>query len=89
MPVNGFWHPFGRYETSQGKSDAYSVESANADLRLYLARLARKSRCFSRCPYALECALRLFVFCFNSGQRHKQRFSNYPAHVMDFVSPLF
>lgn len=26
---------------------------------------ARKSRCFSRCPYALECVLRLFVFAFN------------------------
>jgi hypothetical protein len=38
-------------------------------------------------PYALECALRLFVFAFNSRQLHKQRFPNYAAHVMDFVSP--
>jgi hypothetical protein len=57
--------------------------------RHYLARLARKSRCFSRCPYALECALRFFVFCFNSRQLHKHRFPNYHTHVMDFVSPLF
>ncbi len=83
------WYHFGRYETSEGKSDTYSVEADNAELRHYLARLARKSRCFSRCPYALECALRLFVFCFNSRQLYKQRFPNYPAHVMDFVSPLF
>ena len=53
------WYHFGRYETSEGKSDTYSVEGDNAELRHYLARLARKSRCFSRCPYALECALRL------------------------------
>ncbi len=53
------WYHFGRHEISKGKSDTYSVEADNAELRHYLARLARKSRCFSRCPYALECALRL------------------------------
>jgi hypothetical protein len=63
------------------------LEAVNAELRHYLARLARKSRCFSRCPYALECALRLFVFCFNSRQLYKQKFPAYSAHVMDFVSP--
>jgi IS1 family transposase len=77
------------YEMRTDKQETYSVEAVNADLRHYLKRLARKSRCFSRCPYALECALRLFVFCFNSRQRYKQRFPNYAAHIMDFVSPLF
>jgi IS1 family transposase len=67
----------------------YSVEADNAELRHYLARLAHKSRCFSRCLYALECALRLFVFAFNNRQLHKQRFPNYAAHVMDFVSPSY
>ena len=83
------WYHFGRYETSVGKADTYSLEADNAELRHYLARLARRSRGFSRCPSALECALRLFVFCFNSRQLYKQRFPNYHAHVMDFVSPLF
>ena len=81
------WYHFGRYEVSEGKSETYSVEGDNAELRHYLARLARKSRCFSRCPYALECALRLFVYAFNSRQLYKQRFPHYPAHVMNFVSP--
>ena len=81
------WYHFGRYSLSAGKSDTYSVEADNAELRHYLARLARKSRCFSRCPYALRCALRLFAFCFNSRQLYKQRFPHYPAHLMDFVSP--
>ena len=40
------WYHFGRYEVSQGKSETYSVEGDNAELRHYLARLARKSRCF-------------------------------------------
>jgi IS1 family transposase len=83
------WYHFGRYETSLGKADTYSVEADNAELRHYLARLARKSRCFSRCPYALECALPLLVFCFNRTQLHKQLFPSYLSHVMDFVSPLF
>jgi IS1 family transposase len=82
------WYHGGRYEVSKGKTDTYSVEADNAELRHYLARLARKSRCFSRCPYALECALGLFVYCFNSRQLHKQRFPEYESHVMDFISPL-
>jgi len=82
------WYYFGRYEVSEGKSDTYSVEADNAELRHYLARLARKSRCFSRCPYALHCAIRLFAFSYNSRQLYRQRYPNYPAHVMDFVSPL-
>ena len=81
------WYHLGRYEVSDGKADTYSVEGDNAELRHYLARLARRSRCFSRCPYALECALRLFVYSFNARQLYKQRFPNYPANVMDFVSP--
>jgi len=51
------WYPLGRYEVSQGKSETYWVEGDNAELRQYLARLARKSRCFSRCPYTLVCLL--------------------------------
>ena len=77
------WYHFGRYEVSVGKADTYSVEADNAVLRHYLARLARRSRC----PYALECALRLFVYCFYSRQLYKQQFPSYNAHVMDFVSP--
>ncbi len=83
------WYHFGRYETSIGKTDTYSVEAANAELRHYLARLARKSRCFSRCPHALESALRLFTFCFNSRQLYKQLFPHYFAHLIDFINPLF
>jgi IS1 family transposase len=83
------WYHFGRYAVSKGKEDTYSVEACNAELRHYLARLARSSRCFSRCPFALECAIRLFVYCFNSRQLYKQRFPNYPAHVKDFATSVY
>ena len=69
------------------KSQTYSVEADNAELRHYLARLARKSRCFSRCIHALWRAVKLFVFAWNRRQLHKRRFPNYPAYAYEFVSP--
>lgn len=78
---------YGRYEVSQGKNNPYSVEGDHAELRHYLARLARRSRCFSRCLSALQSALKLFVFSFNRRQLYKQFFPNYPAQLKDFVYP--
>ena len=75
----------GRHEFSEGKSDTYSVEGDNADLRHYLARLARRSRCFSRCPEALRCAIRIFVYCYNHRQLYKAKYPSYPAHLAQFV----
>jgi insertion element IS1 protein InsB len=79
------WYHYGQYEVSQGKTDTFSVEGDNAELRHYLARLARRSRCFSRCIKALEWAVRLFIYSFNRRQLHKQRFPDYPAHVFQFI----
>lgn len=69
------------------KSETYRVEGVNAELRHYLARLARKSRCFSRCIHALCRAIKLFVFAWNRRQLYRQRYPDYPAHLIDFVSP--
>jgi insertion element IS1 protein InsB len=74
-------------EVSDGKRDTYAVEGDNSELRHYLARLARQSRCFSRRPNALQCALKLFVYAFNRRQLYKQAFPNCQAHVKDFVCP--
>jgi len=79
------WYHYGRYEVSVGKADTYSVEGGNADLRHYLARLVRRSRCFSRCPNALFCAVKLFIYCFNKRQLTKQRFPHYQTHVFQYV----
>ena len=70
------------------KSQTYSVEATNAELRHYLARLARRSRCFSRSLTALRYAVRLFVFCWNQRQLHKHRYPRYPSHLIDFVPTL-
>jgi insertion element IS1 protein InsB len=81
------WYHYGRYEVSKWKNDTFSVEADNAELRHYLARLARRSRCFSRCEHALRSALKLFVFAFNRRQLHKRLAPAYPAHVKDFLYP--
>jgi insertion element IS1 protein InsB len=81
------WYHYGRYEVSKWKNDTFSVEARNAELRHYLARLARRSRCFSRCVDALQSALKLFVFAFNRRQLHKQAAHHYPAHIKDFIYP--
>ncbi len=81
------WYHGGHYQVSEGKTDTFAVEADNAEFRHYLARLARSSRCFSRCPYALICSLRLFIYCFNHRQLYKQPFPQYPAHVKDFLYP--
>ena len=70
-----------------GKSETFSVEGDNAELRHYLARLGRRSRCFSRCVQALRRAVQLFCFAWNRRQLFKRRFPHYHAHLVDFVCP--
>jgi insertion element IS1 protein InsB len=77
----------GIYTPMPDKSETYRVEGDNAELRHYLARLGRQSRCFSRCLDALRCAVKLFVWAWNRRQLHHHRYRRYPAHLMDFVYP--
>jgi IS1 family transposase len=74
----------GIYTPMPDRSQTFRVEGDNAELRYYLARLARRSRCFSRCIEALREAIKLFVYAWNSRQLYKSRYPNYPAHVMEF-----
>ena len=76
------------YHAMLDKSQTYTVESVNADLRHFLARLARHSRCFSRRLAALERALRLFVHYFNLQQLYRHAFPRYPRPLSQFVSIL-
>ena len=75
------------YEMRTDKKETYSVEAVNADLRHYLKRLARKSRCFSRRVDALYGNIRLFVYCYNQRQLVKQLYPKYPFHLVDFLCP--
>ena len=79
----------GRHQFVADKSETYAVEADNAELRHYLARLARKSRCFSRCLRALWRAVKLFVYSWHRRQLYRRAFPGYPTHVADFVCPWF
>ena len=67
-------------------SQTYSVEGGNSDLRHYLARLAKKSRCFSRCIDALKRNIALFIQCWNRRQLFKLTYPLYNPPLRDFVS---
>lgn len=75
----------GIYTPMPDTSETFRVEGVNAEIRHYLARLVRRSRCFSRCLKALRRAIKLFVYAWNSRQLYKTQYPNYPAHVMEFV----
>ena len=79
---------WGEHRAMYDKSETYSVEGDNAELRHYLARLTRRSRCFSKCIGALRRAVELFVWCWNRRQTHKRQHPRYPSNVIDFVSCL-
>ena len=74
-----------RHVISYGKDETYTIEGANADLRTYLGRLKRRSRCFSRCIEALRRAVRLFVWHYN----RRQRVVNTNPKLKDHLCLLF
>ena len=76
----------GLHLVAEGKSQTYSVEGGNADLRHYLARLAKKSRCFSRCLDALKRNIALFIQCWNRRQLYKRAYPHYDPPLRNFVS---
>ncbi len=77
----------GQHQAVLDKSQTYSVEGDKAELRHYLTRLARRSRCFSRCIHALRRAIKLLVFAWNRRQMYRRAFPSYTAHLRDFVRP--
>lgn len=76
----------GIYHAMRNKSQTYTVEGQNAELRHYLARLHRKTRCFSKCMLALWRAIELFVHFWNRRQLAQRAHPEYQTHLIDFVS---
>ena len=54
---------------SKGKEETHTIESINSNLRHYLKRLARRTRCFSKCFKALARSVKLFAWYYNRRQR--------------------
>jgi IS1 family transposase len=73
------------------KSDAYTVEGVNADLRHYIPLLARRSRCFARTIETLLSVVGVFVDAYNrfgaakSSFRKTRPHGDIPFSVFDFL----
>ena len=73
------------------KTDTYTVEGVNADIRHYIPLLARRSRCFARKLETLRAVLEVFVDAYNRFgiAKHKYRQSHskgeIPFSMLDFL----
>jgi IS1 family transposase len=65
----------GEHHAHLNKSETYTVEGTNADLRHYIPGLARRNRCFYRSLDTLRAVLAVFVRAFNKFalEKHKVR----------------
>jgi len=77
----------GKHEALPNKSQTYAVEADNAELRHYLARLGRRSRCFTRAIQAVRDAVKLFIYAWNRRQLFRRTHPKYPTSLSDFVYP--
>ena len=73
------------------KSDTFTVESINADLRHYIPVLARRSRCFPRSLETLKAVVAVFIDAYNQfglakfRYRQKRKNGELPFSVVDFL----
>ena len=73
------------------KSDIFTVEGVNTDLRHYIPLLARKSRCFARKLDTLKAVVEVFVEAYNRfgvakmKYRRNRKSRELPFSVLDFL----
>ena len=61
----------GTHTSLKNKSETYTVEGINSDLRHYISPLHRKSKCFFRSIDTAKAVLKIFVNAFNNFALHK------------------
>ena len=69
------------------KSQTYTVEGVNSDLRKYIPALARRSKCFFRSLKTIKYVLAIFVHAFNKFNIHKLLFPDLKAsfYLVNFI----
>ena len=76
---------------TRDKSDTYTVEGVNADLRHYIPLLARRNRCFARKIETLQAVIEVFVDAYNKfreakgSYRLKRTSGEFPFSILDFL----
>lgn len=78
-----------QHQVAPGKSQTYSVESVNSDLRCYVPSLDRRGRCFPRCSKALHRLLVLFITAYNRCCLFRRQHPQRPVHPVNFLPTLF
>jgi NAD+--asparagine ADP-ribosyltransferase len=66
------------------KSDTHIIESTNADLRHYIAGLARRSRCFFRKQENKEAVLSTFIDAYNKFGEAKFKYRKPALHKAEY-----
>ena len=86
-------YPGRHVRNCRDKSDTFTVESVNADLRTYIPILKRRSRCFPRSLVTLRAVLEVFADAYNAFGVAKMKFRQgrdpksreLPFSVLDFL----
>jgi IS1 family transposase len=86
-------YPGNHIRNVSNKSDTFTVESVNADLRHYIPILARRSRCFPRSLETLQAVVAVFVDAYNRFGVAKMKFRRnrnphsreLPFSLLDFL----
>lgn len=67
--MTDYWKPYEHFipkeKHTQSKSETYTVEGYNSLFRHFLARLRRKTKCYSKCAKALRYSVMLLMLKWN------------------------
>lgn len=74
----------GLHLVAYGKSQTFSVEAGNSELRHYIKALARKTRCFSKLMSNLIKRVKLFIHCWNRRQLYRRLYPKYSRPLFAF-----
>ena len=74
----------GLHTSLKNKSQTYTVESVNSDLRHYIPTLKRKSKCFFRCIDTAKAVFKIFVHAFNNFASYKFNFPSLKSSLFLF-----
>ena len=84
-------YPGRHVRNMRNKSDTFTVEGGNADLRHYIPVLARRSRCFARTLETLQAVVEVFVGAYNRfgaanhAYRQRRPTGGFPFALVDFL----
>lgn len=71
---------WGVHTIAPGKSQTYTVEGVNADLRRYIPGAARRSRCFYRRLDTLVAVVKIFATAYNRFGAYKSKYQVLATH---------